>query len=577
MKTRYLAILAVVAVAFAVFAVAVPMADESDADGVTAVTLDKSVVNLTSGTATVKVMTTGGFGDITVTIADSTKVTGDATVSTTAADTWVSYTITYAAAGSTTVTFTINEKTATLKVITTASIAPVAYGKDATSGLRVIAYDDDVFLIDTNLMTNLENYSDFYVGYNVNSTGETKIGPVSLQNGRQYIAVTPDITESTVVKLYPYESSATALGSVTLTPSATAMTITVHTHHSANFATVNTTTSEVAWSDTNTTVPRNGTHILDSSMDSAFDGSAYGYSLKGFSNTAGNTAIVIDSQPTATIEDIIFAAGDTSGVIDLYAVWEKTVYNIYIYNDSTSAYVQTAADIKIDSDVVANATASTKVEGASFGLLRISQVAAKADQYAYTVTLYKNSNISDSNKVNEDGSEGSYTFLNNGTYKLSVTKNDLYVKIAASTTTPVDTTAFSFGIDKIVNDTVGKVNLSMDVNDYTFKGTEKMSLAGTYYENADDGQRIYGNIANLTLADNTNWKAYGDLADKSTGTGKILNSGVVSLSTDYNSYDLALTLPSSKSIYAAQGFFDVDGDGTYETGDMRTPWSLVSA
>lgn len=509
--------------------------------------------------------------------------------------------------------------------------APTSFAADATSGMKVIAYVDKVIMIDTNDMAGIEAGSNFIVGLTPSEGTELKIGPIASVNGRLYIdgngndlSIEPKALltagSATAVNLYAYGvAGSAAIGTASLTYSATKATVNLLTNHSDAWAHVNYEVPEIPTEEapayttyTNVVADRNSVHPLDiylgtepapttdqTAFNTAFNGYNYGYILDGFATTYnGNVQIL----PTTTIkvEDLIFEMYNSGietpitvadGKITLYAKWSAAVLNMYVAatNASITAgtttleslHLTTVGDVKV-TDKIGEATVTAIVQKGDFAVLNVKQTAASVNNYIYTFTLYKvdQGGILQATTYTEPGAEGNdydYKILNNGIYKFTGMKTSMVIVVTATAASTIPVTAYSFGFDSVNNDaaasTGGQARLSLDLFDYTASADQNIAVKGTYFktigEDTATKQRVYGNIDNMTFTA-TNMKGFIDLAPEVLSEEE-LAAKQMTLTADGTVFDLEIDLGANVSIYAAQGVWDQTAtDG----GEVYTPWSL---
>ena len=504
----------------------------------------------------------------------------------------------------------------------TGDYQPTAYAL-GTNNMRVVLYEDKVLLIDLNSMTNLTGI----VNYTVVLTPEGSDSPVYIrglaaENGRLWIDVSgTDLDTETPIDLVtagkklnvilkPYDESSvlgtTDNGGERLVCKTSGADFTFNYNHSADWATIHNGYT-TGFTDSEKTLDRKVTHKMDENISTTYfkDTTLYQWSLVGWSNAQGSDSdrsYIIEPATTMKVEEIIFAYCDALGLktldlstsLTLYAKYDVAVYNMYIQNQHAAAesYVFDEATLNLNGTVsasgtqVALASVTSKVAADSFGVIRIVQDTT-AGQYKYDFSAdgavkklvgeeWVNATLYTDYKV---------TKLSNGMFKIYKVKADLrFIITTTDISATIATVSYDMAIDRIgqsnaagATQTHGEVNLSFDVSDYKVVGGEKIGLDATYYRTITDTAgttRVYGNIQNLAMTDNTNYKAYKNLENDDS----ILTSHKIALTTalaaSYSSYDLTMILLDNYYIYAAQGFFDINGDGTFDAGEMYTPWAL---
>lgn len=508
-----------------------------------------------------------------------------------------------------------------------AAYKPVSYGKDNTNGVRAILYDDAVLMIDLNDATTVSVYSLYQVKlYTATGTASNAITVenISAVNGRLYLDVSGTDGNSnkfikageTITAVVKDNTATATIGTVSVVCTTVSDNVpAVMTLSIKSGATYNATTKTlfesaniegaktvVTGSDITATLPvRNASLNLTTSLssDPALVDSGAVYTLVGWDKKGDTTNTVILDAVSTTIEDVIYALGDkgvtfnsTSDANEIYlvAVYEIATYTIKVQDmdDNSDAkkwtgYSTTAASIKLSNGSVftpatkvAVASVSSVVQADGFALLRIVQDTTLSS-YKYTVMIITADATGEAEATTTAVADAycKVLYLGNGLIKIYDVKQDLKLQVVAQAAAVPGNSGYSLQIDKLTNtDTTysknGMANLSLDMTDYVVSSDDTLYMNGTYYKTSSD-VRIYGNISNLTLTDDTHYKTYVNgalVSGKLTNHVFDINDPIVT--GEYGkSFDLALYLPENYFLYAVQGVWDKSTDAT-------TPWAIAS-
>ncbi len=500
-----------------------------------------------------------------------------------------------------------------------AAHAPVAfaYGYNSSAvyeGMKVLAYDDNVILVDTTAM-DLDDETMFYVGLSANSATvvtaeENRIGPIAAQNGQLWINGTGFLTatEHTAIALYAYSNAAAPLGTADIeytdTPAALDLktnyhkdtSVTPNKWTSVNYdATASGAEAYETYTDAQDIV-RFGTVILDQNTDTSADkkfyGVNYGYGLNGwalsFADNATTNPIVIQPTASIAIEDVIFAMADgydaisgdhkaltnpiggvTANKITLYAIWGELIFSLEVGDaanvaagTTTGTYVFTdfgTDDVAVASKVIASV--SSKVTKDSFALLRIQQTAAS--EYTYSYDVYYGEKSSDGTTAWKKDTAGQYAtvkMISNGVFKVSNVKADIKIALTVTAASAPATTAYAFNVDQINNTSNGFVNLSLDLFDYVAK--DQAYAAGDPATPQIRSQIAIDGTYFTTIGDSTNAiRVYGNL--RTLGDTDVTEVGYIDIAADATklvAYQYDATHPSENKalqLTATDSVFDL--------------------
>jgi len=512
---------------------------------------------------------------------------------------------------------------------------------DTEEKMVVIGYDDKALLVDINNMPGLGDDIEYVVGLEPSGGTELLIGPVSALNGRFWIDAAGNdasgnallSTEyATTVNLYAYGHTETELGSAAITFSASDVGVRLYQNYLGSDVNNGNTT------DLGGNMSRKVKYDITDDEDTGLQTAPVNYSIKGYSTTSlAGSKIHMDADSEATVEGIItqmylngVATPISGGYITLFAIWQKTAYRMLVADVSdvagtadSAAYGNHDVAIEINGTQYAKANLTEIVNADDFGLLRIEQTTA-GSSYRYTLgNFQKITAISDAGVITWGDAEAdtaleqndyTFTLLANGLYKI-VPHTDIRFTIQMAAASDDVTTGYSFTVDRVTNTDIGggsptaNVKLSLDLYDYDihihqdgvndhFNGAQTISLNGTYFKTlgtSNSAVRVYGNIVNLTIADEeaytpgdpNAWTARYDnalLTEEQVDDDELLKNGALQLNEDTQMYDLILDL-SGCNIYAVQGQWDAaaveaSADPVVDAvpaKQMTTPWALYEA
>jgi len=609
MKTKALAILAVLAMVFAGTAV---LAEENDVDAagpqiVVPTELKIGRTALVTFTLEEPAAGTEVTWSVTGTLNTAVTIAGtdSATKSTTNAQGIAYATITGAVAGSCTITATVDTTGTESSAITVSALATEqisTWGKEDTSAMYAFAYTDMAILIDTKYMTNMTGVDDVVVSIkNADATAATIIGPISAHE-RIWIDGTGHLTDgkktTIILKAYGVDE---ALGTVEITPA--------DVDAAASILKIDSNRIDITplTPDPYNNLVRN--EVFDLSKPASASLMCDTYTLTGFAATADHRTIK-NSDGTITegtddiplesfkIEDLLMLASQkgatpSSNAITIYANWTKTYYTI-TFKDATATQIATvtgAAGVEIAKTSPATANVAvisgSTVIGSDSGSYGIISIAKKAENIGteYTYKIF----VTDSGQTT-DISTANYkiSMVNNGTWKITDVKENLWISAIAIPTTALETGA-DFEVNYLKNDGTkdAEARIALDLEDFPATAGMTLSMKGTYYRLIDTNVRAYGNIENLTVMnafnDTSNIRQYTGYIDKvqvpapttaEEYTADTVHTGVLTTAAEGHAYDLVLKTKADQGymLYSIQGVWDTNG-ATAE-GLLYTPWAL---
>jgi hypothetical protein len=296
------------------------------------------------------------------------------------------------------------------------------------------------------------------------------------------------------------------------------------------------------------------------------------------------TLVIADEEMGAgkspKLEEYFFATKGNlvSTEYKIFAIWDDklTIEVLYMYKAAAvselngNVYKSTQTPGTDDPIAKVIQVPSYAKVGDSF-LLRIQQ--ATAGNYTYDVKLYTEYKWESSLQSTEATLE-TPRMITNGVWLIDDIKENIKIVVTATDASTKPVTGYHFAIDEVTKSTNegNSALLSWDAIDY--KPAGKIKIGGTYYRDIPGIGNVYGDISLLEAISVPTYELTVDNEAQTAPTENIVNlAGTYNEHTESYNFDYKLSVGEGYTIYAAQGLWDVNGDGTYE---KFTPWSLIA-